>query len=177
MAILWGIALDGIVAVYLDAEGLQTGLEGVGGGLAGVLGDHHAAHQQTAAPEDIDQPQHVAVVCNAQVAPDLVFLNVPGVDGDDNLCLVPQLLQHAQLAVRLEAGQHPGGVVVVKQLSAEFQIQLAPELGNPVPDVLGLHLKIALVVKTDFRQNGRPPFPVLNTYRLILPRGNGGVKV
>ena len=133
-----GVALDGVVAVDLQPQPLQPGLEGVGGGLAGVAGDHHAAHIQPPAPELVDKPEHVAVVGDAQVPPDLVLLNVAGVDGDDDFRLVPELLQHPQLAVRLEAGEHPAGVVVVKELAPELQIQLAPELGDPVPDVLGL---------------------------------------
>jgi len=35
-----------------------------------------------------------------------------------------------QLAVRLKARQYPAGVVVVKQLAAEFQVQLAAEFGR-----------------------------------------------
>ena len=147
---------DGIVAADLDAQALQPGLEQVGGGLAGIAGDHHAAHQQATATEDVDEPQHVAVIGDAQVAPDLVLLDVPGVDGDDDLRLVLQLLQHTDLAVRLEPGQHPGGVVIVKQLAAELQIQLAAELGDPVTDVLRLHLQVLLVIKANLCQGDLP---------------------
>ena len=42
------------------------------------------------------------------------------------------------------------------ELAAEFQIQLAAELGNPVPDVLGLKLHIFLIVETD-PGHERPP--------------------
>ena len=55
-----------------------------------------------------------------------------------------------QLGVRLEAGQHAGGVVVIEQLAAEFQIQLVVELRDPLPDVLRLHLKVFVVVKSFF---------------------------
>ncbi len=48
--------------------------------------------------------------------------------------------QHADLAVRLEAGQHPAGVEVVKELAAELQVQLAAELVDALLDVLGLEL-------------------------------------
>ena len=117
---------------------------------------NHAAHRQAPAAEDVDEPQHVAVIGDAQVAPDLVLLDVSGVDGDDDLRLVLQLLQHADLAVWLESGQHPGGVVVVKQLAAELQIQLSAELRDAVPDVLRLHLQVLLVVKADFCQGDLP---------------------
>ena len=135
-----GVAGDGVVAVHLHPQGLQPLLECVGGGLPGVLGDHHAAHVQVHGPERVNEPEHVAVVGDAQVPPDLVLLNVAGVDGDDDFRLVLHLGQHADLAVRLEPGQHPAGVEVVKQLAAELQVQLAAELGDALLDVLGLEL-------------------------------------
>ena len=48
-------------------------------------------------------------------------------------------------------GQHPGGVVVVEQLAAELQIQLAAELGDALFDLLGLGGEVLLIVKTDGR--------------------------
>ena len=61
------------------------------------------------------------------------------------------LLEHPDLAVRLESRQHPGGVVVVEQLAAELQIQLAAELGDALFDLLGLGGEVLLIVKTDGR--------------------------
>jgi hypothetical protein len=49
------------------------------------------------------------------------------IDGDDDLGLILKLEKHFDLAVRLEARKHPGGMVVVEQLAAEFQIQLSSE--------------------------------------------------
>ena len=40
-------------------------------------------------------------------------------------------------------------MVVVKELAAEFQVQLAAELGDPLPDMGGLGGDILVVVKTD----------------------------
>ena len=45
--------------------------------------------------------------------------------------------------------QHPGRVVVVKQLAAEFQIQLAAELCDAALDLLGLGGQVFLVIKPD----------------------------
>ena len=41
-------------------------------------------------------------------------------------------------------------MVVVEQLAAKLQIQFAPKLGDPVPDVLGLGGQVFLVVKAYF---------------------------
>ncbi len=123
-----GITGDGIVPVDPDADALQTGLEGLDLRLLVESGQHHRADVQTQLPENINQADHIPVVGDAQIATNLVLLNVGGVDGNDHLHLILHLQQHSQLGVGLEAGQNTGGVVVIIQLAAEFQIQLATEL-------------------------------------------------
>ncbi len=54
------------------------------------------------------------------------------------ISIVAQLLEHTDLAVGLKAGQH-ARVVVVEELAAEFQIQLAAEQRDALADVFGLH--------------------------------------
>ena len=142
-----GVALNGVVAVDLDPKILQSALKDVGGGLAGVAGDDHAAHQQPHAPEGVDETENVYIIGDAQVAPDLVFFNIRGVDGDDDLRRVLKLGEHPDLAVGCEAGQHPGRMVVVEELAAEFKIELPAELGNALPDMEELCLQIFFVVK------------------------------
>ena len=84
------------------------------------MGNHNAAHVELHSPKHVDEPEDVLLIGDAQIPPDLVFLNVAGADRHDNLHILPQLLEHADFAVRLEAGQDPGGVVVVKELAAEL---------------------------------------------------------
>ena len=136
------------MVVYPDAQSLQPRLESPGNGLPLVPGQHHTGYIEPEAAEHIDQPDHIPVIGNAQIAPDFVFLDIIGVDGDHHLHLILQLQQHSQLAVRLEPGQHPGGVVIVIELAAELQIQLPSENSDPLPDMLRLHLKIPVVVKS-----------------------------
>ena len=142
-----GIAHNVVMVIYPDAHALQTGLECLGHGLVMEAGQHHAGNIQTEAAENIDEADHIPVIGNAQVTADLIFLNIVGVDGNDHLHLVLQLQQHPQLAVRLEAGQYPGCMVIVIQLAAKLQIQLAAELGDPVPDVGRLGLQVFIVIK------------------------------
>ena len=62
-------------------------------------------------------------------SPRILFFSISaGIDGNDDLHIVLELLEHPDLAVRRKARQHPGGVVIIEQLAAEFQIQLAAEL-------------------------------------------------
>ena len=136
--------------VDLHTHALQPGLERFHLRLGVIAGQHHAADIKPEASENVNQADHIPVVGDAQIAPDFVLFNVARIDGDDHLHLIPELEQHPQLGVRLEAGQHPGGVVIVIKLAAEFQIQLAAELIQPPPDMLRLHLKILLIVKSAF---------------------------
>ena len=152
-----GIALDGIVAVDLQPERLELGLEDLGGGLAAEAGQDDAAHAEAEAAEGVDQPQRVGAVGDAQVAADLALLDVHGGDGHDDLDLVAQLHEHADLRVGMEAGQDPGGVVVVEELAAELQVELAAELADPGADVLGLHLQVFLVIEPQFFDHPSSP--------------------
>ena len=61
--------------------------------------------------------------------------------------MVFQLQKHPQLAVGLKAGKYPGCVIVVIELAAKLQVQLAAKLSNALPDMLRLHLQIFIVVK------------------------------
>ena len=64
-----------------------------------------------------------------------ILLNISRIDDDDNLGLVGQLKEHTQLTVRGKARKHPGGVEIVKEFAAEFQIQLIAKFPNPLFDV------------------------------------------
>jgi hypothetical protein len=50
----------------------------------------------------------------------------------------------------LEAGQYTGSMVVVIQLAAKLQIQLAAELGDPLTNMLGLGTQILVVIERCF---------------------------
>ena len=144
-----GVAGDGVVLVAFHAQVGEALDEGIGGGLPGILGDDHGAYIKAQTPEHIRQAQHIIVVADAQIAAHLALFNVSGADGDDDLHLVLQGGQHTNLAVGPEAGQHPGGMVVVKELAAELQIQLVAELAAALLDMRGLQGQVFVVVKSD----------------------------
>ena len=136
------------MAVDLHAEGLQPLLEKLRRRLAAVVGYDNAADVQADAAERVDKAQGVLIVCNAQIAAALVALDVVGGDGDDDLGVVLHLKEHLYLAVGLKAGQHAGRVIIVEELAAELQIQLAAELGYPVADIARLFAHIFGIVKS-----------------------------
>ena len=130
-----GVAFDTVMAVYFDVTVLQLGFELVGAALAAVLGDDNASHIEALVPELLNQTEYILVVSDAQVMADLVLFDVSRIDGNEDFGLVSHLKEHTKLAVRCKAGQDPGGVVVVKKLSSEFQIQLVSEFPNTLFDV------------------------------------------
>ena len=131
-----GVVGDDVVAVDLDAEGFEPVLELVGDGLAAVVCEDDTADVEADAAECVDQAEGVVVVGDAEVAAALAALDVVGGDGDDDLGLVLHFEQHFHLAVGREAGEDAGGVVIVEELAAEFEIQLAAEFADAVADVL-----------------------------------------
>ena len=115
-----GVTGDLIVAEGADAQIVEALFKGLHLRGGGVLGHTHAAHIQAHTLEGVDQAQHIQIVGDAVIAADLAAHNVLGADDDDDLRLILQLQQHLQLAVRLEARQHAGGMIVVEQLAAEL---------------------------------------------------------
>ena len=152
-----GIALDGVVQVRALAAHLQHLAERVGRGLALVLRDDHGRHVQAHAAELVHQAQQVHVVGDAQVRAVLAVADVPGVDAEEDLRLVAELLQQADLGVGLKARQHARGVQIVKELAAEFQVELIPKPRDALLDGLGLAPDVQIVVKTDFLHASPPP--------------------
>ena len=123
------------MAVDADAQLLQLGLELVSSRLAGIAGDNHTSHIESLIPKLLDQTQHIHVIGDPKIMADLVLFNISGMDCDHDLCLIGKLQQHLQLTVRLKPGKDPGGVIVVKKLSSEFEIQLIPKLTDTVADM------------------------------------------
>ena len=156
MGHIGGISGDGIVPVAADPQLFQPVKESVRRILSAVTGQHHAAHIQPHVPENINQAEDVLIIGDTQIPPHFILLNVPGVDGDDDLHIILQLLKHPDLAVRFKARQYPGGMIVVKQLPAEFQIQLPAELVDPLFDLFRLRSEIFLIVKPNGSHDERP---------------------
>ena len=150
-----GIARNGIVPVAADAQIFQPVKERVRRGLPAVPGQHHAAYIQPHIPENVNEPENVLIIGDPQIAPHFVLLDIPGIDGNDDLHIILELLEHSDLAVRRKARQHPRGVVIIEQLAAEFQIQLAAELVDPLFDLLRLGGEVFLIVEADGSHDDR----------------------
>ena len=153
-----GVTRDGIVAIAAHSQGGEALQKCVRRRLPVVPGQHHAAHIQPQAPENINEAQDIVIIGDAQISPDLALFDVRRIDGNDDLHILLELLEHADLAVRLKARQHPGSMEIVKQLAAEFQIQLAAELGDPLFDVGRLGGQVFLIIKANGCHMHTTPF-------------------
>ena len=142
-----GVARDGVVAVHRDAHLLKARLVGLGLRLPREARDHHAADGEAHAAEHVHQAQDVVAVADADVAAALALLDVVRVQGEHDLRIVCQLPEHARLRVWLEAREDTARVVVVEQLAAELQVELAAELRDALADARRLRVDVLLVVK------------------------------
>ena len=97
----------------------------------------------------INKLQRIVGVGNAKVRAHLLVLDVAGIDREDDLGLVLERLQQPQLDVRIVARQAAGGVEVVHQLPAEFQIELAV-FGRAAANLRRLLAQVLFVVESDF---------------------------
>ena len=169
------VVRNDVVAVYADAEHLEPVLEFLRCRLTAVVRDDDAADIEPAALKGVDQAQHIQIVGDAVVAAHLAADDVLGADDDDDLSLLLELQKHLQLGVRLKAGQHAGSVVIVEQLAAEFQIQLIVKLLDALADMLGLHRKIFVVVKSYFHRSfplwwPGTPYPGFKITNISIPQ-------
>ena len=94
--VMW-ITVYKVMVVSLYSLSLQTLAEGICGMLTVVVGYHDAAHHESASLKLSTQAQHILIVCDAEVCAHLVFLYVLSTYHDDNLYLVTDLAEHAQL--------------------------------------------------------------------------------
>ena len=121
--------------------------EDIGCRLARILSDNDGGDGKAVAGKQVDKTQDILVVRDAQVSPRLVLLDMVRVDGDDDLDLIGNTFEHAKLGVGLKAGKNAARVVVIKELAAKLQVQLATKLSDTLADMLRLQLDVPAVVK------------------------------
>ena len=109
--------------------------------------ENDAAHIESVTSESIDKTKHVHVVCDSEIAADLVLLDVRSVYGDNDLCLILELCEHVDLGVGLKTRENTRRMEVVEKLPSELQIELSSEACDPLPDLLGLHFDVLFVIE------------------------------
>ena len=149
------------MTVDLDAEGLELLLVSDRTLLPIEAGEHDGAHIEAIAAERIDETQDIHIVGDTEIPTDLVLLDVAGIDDDHNLRVILQLTQHTDLTIRLKARKHTGCMVIIEQLAAELEIELTAKLRNTLTDMLRLHLKVLIVIKTLFKHRTTPSYTLL----------------
>ena len=137
------------MAIHLDPKALQPLLESIRRALPLVARDNHAAHIKPNGAERIRQPQNIRIIGDAEIAADLVFLNIRRIDDENDLRLILELKQHLNFAIRRKARQNSGSMVIVKKLAAKLQIELAAKLRDPFADLFGLQMQVFFVVKSN----------------------------
>ena len=141
---------------HLDAQREKPFLKGEGSHLTLELRNNHAAHKKPYSAKSVNKAQHIAVVCDAEVTAHLVALYVTRVDNDNNLHARGNVQEHSELTVRLKARQHPRCVKIVKELAAEFKVELAAEFVNSLFNLFGLFFDVQCVIKACFHLRSPP---------------------
>ena len=133
------VSWNTIMEVNFDAEFCKAVLKENSTFLSGVACDAYTSYIETALCKSIDQTKYILIVSDSEVTAHFVLINIRGTDDNDNLSLVAELHEHAELAVRLKSWKNTGCMVIIKKLSAEFQIELVVKFADTVADVFGLH--------------------------------------
>ncbi len=143
------VAGDRVMAIHLDAEGLEALLISDRLVLAGEPGQDDRGHVEAVGTVGVDEAQGIHVIGDAEVSALFVLLDVARVDDHDDFRVVLQLGEHPQFTVRLKAGQYAHGMVVVEDLAAELEVQLAAGALDALLDVGRLEFQIFVVVESD----------------------------
>ena len=146
-----GVAGDRIMTINLYAKGFKALFKHVGRRLVAKAVYNNASDIKAKASKSVDKAQNVNVVGYSQIAANLVFFDIGGVDGDNYFGLILKLDKHTNFTIGFKAGQYSCGMVIVKKLTAKLKIQLAAELRYAFTDMLRLHFYIFIVVKPLFK--------------------------
>ena len=130
------IAVDEVVTVGLNAEPLKPLTISIGRTLPVVAGDDHRANHEPPVCKLIAKAEHILIISDAKIRANFVLLDVFSTDDKHNLNAVAELLEHAELAVGLEAWQDTRGVIIIKKLASKLKVKLAIKLGNTLSNML-----------------------------------------
>ena len=132
--IAW-IAGDVVMNKYTDAKLFQSVFEKICAFLSCIAGDADTSHIKTSFCKNLDQTEDILVIGDSQIPADFVFINISCTDHDHDLCLVAELHQHTELAVRFKTRENSGSMIIIKKLAAEFQIKLVIKLADSFTDM------------------------------------------
>ena len=134
-----------------DAAAFEARLEDARRGLPVEARDDDGTDQQAPGAQVVDELHGIDVVGHAEIGAHLLALDGAGVDTDDDLGLVAELLEETDLDVGIVAGQDASRVEVERDLAAELQIEPALDLADPFDDGARLLVEVLVVVEADCR--------------------------
>ena len=115
----------------------------------GQSGNDNAVDFQAVSSQIINQAKHIHIISNAKVTADLIALNIPGIDADNNFCLIFKLLKQFDLCVFVKTGKDSLGVEIVNQFTTKFKVEFVV-IVYPFQNILGLLFDVLFVIKSDF---------------------------
>ena len=138
------------VNAHLDSPTLQFVLEEQRRRLVFIACNDDACDFDPPLTEIINKFQRVAVIRDSKIGTHFLSLDVTRVDAEHHLRFIAQLLQQTDLYIGIEAGKNSGGVIIIDQLAAEFEIQLVFKSRHTFKDGRGLFGKIRFVVEANW---------------------------
>ena len=75
---------------------------------------------KTLAAQNVHQSQNIFIVGNAQISPNLAFLNMVSVNGDNDFNFINQTFKHTNFRIGLKTGQNTRRMIVIKNLATKF---------------------------------------------------------
>ena len=111
---------------------------------------HDAVNVQIILSERVDKPQHLEVICDAEILTRFVRRNSARVDADYDLDLILKVLEQFDLRIFIKTRKNSRRMLVMYELTAKFLVQSFMVSGAyTFTYVLRLFLHIFLCIKAD----------------------------
>ena len=156
------IPLDRIVIEDGNARILDCLGERPRGRMAVKTRNGNAANGDAELPHRIDEIERLLLVRRPVIGAALLLLDIARINAKNELRLIAKTLKKPELNIGIISGKTARGVVIVHQLAAEFEIELAI-LRGALTNLLRLLADVFVVVKSKFhliRHNSSQRFTI-----------------
>ena len=99
--------------------------------------------------EIIDEFHRICVIGDPEIGPDFLPFDISGIDTENDICMILQLIQQLHLHIGIESGKDATGMIIEKQFTTEFQVQFLIEPMHTFSYLSCLFSQVFLVVESD----------------------------
>ena len=98
--------------IHLDPAVLELLFKGGSSGLIIKSSYYNSGYVYSILLDVINEFKRVRIISNAEISPDFPFLDVTGINAQNDVGISLKLPQEQHLDIRVKPGQDPGGMII-----------------------------------------------------------------